>query len=286
MTKKVAKPTKEAKKRAKGLPKPRMISWRKALGLQHRFDKAMRKAVTQRNAIVADKEVVQDIFNGLGETSLRADHPYVTTALENAAVVEGPVVQCGANPLTLLLAIIMQHRAEYLWTLEHNPSWAQMLGNVLKRYDIRAGQLIQAPAEAFGDHIWYVVDTKTLPRNIELILCDGSNVLPNGMRGVVRRLQNHLSPRCQLLVRNTVRPKDLDFASKWAKEQGAPFILNDKCEPFVKIALRDRKADDLAEDRELTVYDKVAEAENIRLTPTTVAAQRKPAQKVRRKRIA
>ncbi|MFK7913577.1 MAG: hypothetical protein AB8B93_06650 [Pseudomonadales bacterium] len=253
-----------ARTKAARHPKPKLPSRMTNLGIQYRFDRAIRRALTGPAKGSLDGEVINDIFAGMGETSLAADDPFVTTALESAANVEGPVLQCGAGPMTLLLAIAMQRRSQYLWTLEHNTSWAHMLRSTLSRYDIRAGQILNAPAEAFGDHIWYVVDVKHLPRDIGLVVCDGSNVLPNGMRGVVRRLENHLSHRCVLLVRNTSRPKDLDFASKWAKSQSAPFILNDKGEPFVKIALRDQRTDnDLISDRVLTVYDGLREPGNL-----------------------
>lgn len=245
-------------------PKAKLPSRFANLSIQYRFDRAVRRALNSPGTASLSNDIVRDILTGLGETSLAADDPFVTTTLESATQSEGPVLQCGAGPMTLLLAIAMQRRSQYLWTLEHNASWAHMMRSILQRYDIRAGQVLNAPAEAFGDHIWYVVDVKHLPRDIGLVVCDGSNVLPNGMRGVVRRLQNHLSHRCVLLVRNTSRPKDLDFASKWAKSQSAPFILNDKGEPFVKIALRDQRTDsDLISDRVLTVYDGLREPGNL-----------------------
>lgn len=249
-------------------PKPRMPSLWKNLGVQYRYDRAMRRALTQRGNGPMDGQLVADILAGLGDDSLSADDPFVTTTLEAAQQATGPVLQCGAGPMTVLLAITMQRRSQYLWCLEHNASWAAVVRNQLARYDIRAGQILCAPAEAFGDHIWYVVDVKHLPRGIGVVVCDGSNVLPNGMRGVARRMEGHLDHRCVLLVRNTNRPKDLDFAAKWAKAKGAPFILNDKREPFVKIALRNQATDsELASDRVLTVYGGVEEAKSLCQNP-------------------
>ncbi len=207
-------------------------------------------------------EWIQDILDGFGDTTLRADDAYVTSVLAAASDAQGPILQCGVNAMTLLVALVTQQRSDYLWTLEHDPSQASTMRTLLERYDIRAGRILDAPAEAFGDHIWYVQDVKQLPREICLVLCNGSNVLPTGLRGVVRRLEHNLSQRCVLLVRNTKRPKDLDFAAKWAKTCNAPFILNDVGEPFVKIALRDQaKEAELAEDRALTIFDGVSEPE-------------------------
>jgi len=252
---------------------PKMQSRRKTLSRQYRFDRAIRAALTSGGPANLEPQWVTDILAGFGDTSLSAEDPYVTAVLTSAATIEGPILQCGAGPMTLLLALVMQRRSDYLWTLEHNPSWAQCLRSLMARYDIRSGNLLQAPAEAFGDHIWYVLDTKQLPREFGLVLCDASNVLPTGLRGVVRRLDKQLSQRCVLLVRNSTRPKDLDFASKWAKQRNAPFILNDKGDPFVKIALRNEaKEAQLAGDRALTIYDGVSE-------PTDLfAGQRSPGQ--------
>lgn len=249
-------------------PKPRLPSIWTTLGQAWRYDRAMRRALAHRGAGPLDGELVQDILTGLGDNSLKADDPFVTTTLEAAANATGPVLQCGAGPMTVLLAMTMQRRSQYLWCLEHSSSTAATVRSQLARYDIRAGQVVCAPAEAFGDHIWYVLDVKHLPRGIGLVVCDGSNVLPNGMRGVVRRLERHLDQRCVVLVRNTNRPKDLDFAAKWAKAKGAPFILNDKAEPFVKIALRNQaSASELASDRVLTVYGDVDEPKSLCQNP-------------------
>ncbi|MEM1437252.1 MAG: hypothetical protein AAGG11_24615 [Pseudomonadota bacterium] len=268
---KAAQPQSRKGAAAKGAAKPpkkhkppKLPSTLSALKREYRFDRALRAALRRKDGGAGDPELIQELLEGLGETSMTAADPFVTTALESALAADGPVLQCGANPLTMLLAIVMQRRNQYLWTLEHNPSWAQMLRSQLARYDLRAGQIIQAPAEAFGDHIFYVLDPRTLPGDIALVICDGSNVLPNGLRGVVRRLPKHLSHRCVLLVRNTRRPKDLDFAAKWARSVDAPFVLNDKGEPFVKIAMRDQTPDDdRISDRVLTVYDGLTEPEDL-----------------------
>ena len=251
-----------AKPKVKKMGRPKMQSRRVKLGREYRFDRAVRSALKRTGTQPLKPEWIQAILDGFGDTSLKADDPYVTSALSAAATCEGPVLQCGAGPMTLLLAIVMQRRSEYLWCMEHNPSWAQSMRSVLKTYDLRAGQVVEAPAEAFGDHIWYVVDVRTLPKAFGVVLCDGSNVLPTGLRGVVRRMQGNLSERCVFLVRNTKRPKDLDFASKWAKSVSAPFVLNDVAEPFVKISMRDRAAvEELEADRVLTIYGDVSEPE-------------------------
>ena len=256
----------DSKARAKAKPKkmsrPKMQSRRAMLGREYRFDRAVRQALKRSGTKPLETEWIQAILDGFGDTSLQAEDPYVTSALAAAANADGPVLQCGAGPMTLLVALVMQRRSEYMWCLEHNPSWARSVQSLLSRYDLRAGQVIEAPAEAFGDHIWYVLDVRQLPRDIGLVLCDGSNVLPTGLRGVVRRAEGNLSERCIFLVRNTKRPKDLDFAAKWAKSVHAPFVLNDVSDPFVKITMRDKATvEELAANRVLTIYGDVSEPE-------------------------
>ncbi len=249
----------------------------KNLRIQYRFDRAMRRALFGKKGSGLTADNINDIFIGLGDDSLRAEDPFVTTVLESAREAQGPILQCGSNPLTLLLAIIAQHRSQFLWTLDHNTSSANIYRSLLERYDIRAGKLLCAPAEAFGDHLFYVMDYKRLPNNIELVICDGSNVLPNGLRGVVRRIDAQLSHRCVFLVRNTRRPKDLDFAAKWAKEKNAPFVVNDRAEPFVKVALRDQtEAADLMADRVLTVWGGSAEPEELLKPGGRLASSARP----------
>lgn len=251
-----------AKPKAKKMSRPKMQPRRVVLGREYRFDRAVRQALKRTGTQPLEPEWIQAILEGFGDTSLRAGDPYVTSVLSAAAASEGPVLQCGAGPMTLLLAIVMQRRSEYLWCLENNNSWAQSIRSLLETYDLRAGHVVEAPAEAFGDHIWYVVDVRQLPQNIGLVLCEGSNVLPTGLRGVVRRIPTNLSERCVFLVRNTKRPKDLDFAAKWAKSVNAPFVLNDVADPFVKISMRDRATvEELAADRVLTIYGDVSEPE-------------------------
>ena len=110
---KKAKAKKLAQNKAR-MAHPKMQSRRTVFGRQYRFDRAIREALTRGGRANLEPQWVADILAGFGDTSLSPQDPYVTAALSSAAEMEGPILQCGAGPMTLLLALVMQRQSDYL----------------------------------------------------------------------------------------------------------------------------------------------------------------------------
>ena len=215
---------------------------------QLKLDRAMRRALTATTPIALDRATA-GIIDAWGDPSLSIDDPYLRTLMKEVDRASGVILQCGASLFTVLVGIAChkaskdgansaagakQSGAKHLWTLEHNAHWANVIRTWLNQYEISNTHVITAQVEMFGDYVWYVIDR--LPDNISLLLCEGSNALPTGLRGALEQIPSRLGKRAVILARNVKRPSDLKHAHSWAKSLGAPIVVAGKDMPFVKIA--------------------------------------------------
>lgn len=210
---------------------------------QLRLDRQLRDVWRTLPNTVPD-DALMGLWATWGDELTSSRMPYLRAALAEAARAEGPIVQCGGDLSSVLIGMIC-HQAEipekHLWVIEHNAHWSNVIRSWIERYEIAKAHVIASPAELFDGFVWYVLDPARLPQGFSLVLCEGSSALPASARGVVERLADRLDHRCVILARNAKRPRDLKFVSDWAKSQGAPIILQEGNEPYVKIAMRDRR---------------------------------------------
>ena len=219
---------------------------------QYRLDQRMRRVVAELPEQV-DRPNLRALYRDWGDPLVEDDWQFIDKCVDEALLTEGPILQCGSSFATFVLGAICHASAspeKHLWTLEHQPQWGNLVRARLAQYAVEKAHIINTPAEIFDDFVWYVIDPGKLPANFTLVICDGSRALPSGVQGLLTRFGDRLDHRCVILVRNIKRPKDLNFAAKWAKQHGAPFILDGKEQPYVKIALRDQRPESvLTEDR-------------------------------------
>ena len=214
----------------------RSRSW--AYKRQYRLDKAIRRALGARPGPLPDP-LVADVCAGWGDASLAGGDGFVTTCLAEAARGTGPVLQCGAGLMTLLLGIVAERADTHLWTLEHDVHQANAVRSWLQQYEISKAHVIAAPPDIVEGCASYVVDYARLPANFALVVCEGSSAVPGSAQGVLTRVGEHIHPQGVILVHHAKRRRDVEFLAQWSKQAGASMVLKGKLEPFVKIAMRD-----------------------------------------------
>ena len=208
------------------------------------------------------EDQLTDLWRLWGDNLPASRVPYIRTCIVEAARCPGPILQCGSGLSSILIGILCHQASaptKHLWILEHDPHWGSVVRSWLEQYEISKAHVISAPVDQFDGFVWYVLDAKRLPANFALVLCDATSALPSSARGVVERVYDHLDHRCVILARNAKRPRDLKNLADWAKSRRAPIVVQDGAEPYVKIALRDQRADSGHEEERLnTVYSKQA----------------------------
>ncbi len=222
-----------------------------------KLDQRLRRVVAELPEQI-DRPNLRALYRDWGDSLSEDDWQFTNKCVDEALLTDGPILQCGSSLGTFVLGAVCHASVspnKHLWTLEHHTHWGNLIRARLAQYAIDKAHVINTPSEIFDDFVWYVVDPSKLPDNFKLVICDGSRALPSSVQGLLTRLGDRLDHRCVILVRNIKRPKDLNFLAKWAKQRGAPYILDGKEHPYVKIALRDQRPEAaLKEDRINTVY--------------------------------
>lgn len=201
-----------------------------------------------------DDDLISKLFAAFGDPLSHGQRAYVQRCLAEATRATGPILQCGGGLLSVLIGMLCQqseHPGKRLWVFEHDPHWGSLVRSWLHAREIKHAHIISAPAEQFDGYVWYVLDPARLPDNFALVLSEASSALPGSTRGVVTRMARHLGDRCVILGHNARRPRDLKFLADWAKSQGAPFVVAEGVNPYLKIALRDRRPDSAHEEERL-----------------------------------
>lgn len=216
------------------------------------MDRCLRQ-LTVDSAGPVPVETAAELFAHWGDPLGQHDETFLRSCLAEARNCNGPIVQCGASALTLILGSLCGASApsgsgdgngtggtsgRHLWCLEEDPHWANLTRSWLTQYQIAAAHVITSRAHLFDGYVWYAVDTSRLADQIGLLICEGARATASGVIGSVTRLGKRLAPTCTVLARKVNRAEDLKALNLWARANDASCVVVDREEGFVKITRR------------------------------------------------
>jgi len=207
-------------------------------GRQHAFNQSMRKLLREDGRRIPDT-IVASLYASWGDPLTQNDEVYLRSCLAEAAVAEGPILQCGSSLMTLLLGTVCDRadsKSKHVWCLEHDEHWANVIRSWLTEYRIQKAHMISARAEMFDGYAWYGVNTDRLAKKYSLVICEGARATPSGVIGAIKQIDSKLAENFVILARNISKPGELKFLAAWAKSKGASFALVDKSAGFVKLS--------------------------------------------------
>lgn len=204
------------------------------------FDRCMRR-LTAHDGQTVQLGLVAELYAHWGDPVSQSTENYLRSCLSHAARANGPIVQCGANLLTLVVGSLCdadpRGPGKQLWCLEQDTHWANTIRSWLTQYRIGSAHVITSRPHLFDSYVWYAVDASRLADQVSLVLCDGARATANGVIGALGRLDGRLAPDCTILARNVTRADDLKRIALWAKSHGASSVVVDRHEGFVKVSL-------------------------------------------------
>lgn len=245
------------------------------------FDRCMRRLCANPHQPVPGN-VLAELYAYWGDPLAPGAESFLRSCLAEAARAPGPILQCGAGLLTMVLgrlcsagagatanggpaaangdaaangpatgadtrpAAACERNLRQLWCLEQDAHWSNVVRSWLTQYGVSGAHVITSQPRLFNQYVWYAVDPGRLAEEICLVVCEGARATPRGIIGTLQRVGNRLAPHFTVLARGVTRAEDLKLLAAWAKGRGAACVVVDRQEGFVKIACRERARDPLA----------------------------------------
>jgi predicted O-methyltransferase YrrM len=178
----------------------------------------------------------RDMVYGWGNDGYSAQHEYLAAVLRHARAGAGPVLECGSGLSTLVLGLALRHRARAVWSLEHDPVWAERTSARLRSYGVETVDLYAAELRSYGSYTWYQPPLDRMPSDFALVVCDGPpGGTAGGRYGLLPIMRSRLAAGCVILLDDVERLAEQKTIETWVKEFGIDFRVEGKEKPFATI---------------------------------------------------
>jgi hypothetical protein len=182
--------------------------------------------------------VLSDLIYGWGNEGASVKHEYASAFIQHTRSADGPILECGSGLSTILLGLVAERNGNKVWSLEHNPFWAEKVRSTLERYDIRSVELCETKLRDYGPYWWYDPPKDTMPNDFSVVVCDGpQGRTPGGRYGMVPIMKPYLRPCCIVLLDDAGRSEERKIVTRWAEELGTSYRILGSEKPFAIIAL-------------------------------------------------
>jgi len=112
----------------------------------------------------------RDMVYGRSNEGWSAGNEYLAAVLRHARTGAGPVLECGSGLSTLVLGLALRHRARAVWSLEHDPFWAERMSALLRSYGVETVDLYAAELRSYGWYAWYQPPLDRMPSDFALVV--------------------------------------------------------------------------------------------------------------------
>ena len=205
---------------------------------QYLFWRSMRRfmrAIPQSRE-ADDPQLLSELVRGWGN-SWSAQLEFLEATLRETRHTDGPILECGSGLSTLLIGAVAQARGIRVWSLEHEPRWAERVQRYLRKYGIHSVTVCTAPIRSYGEFDWYsLTSMQSVPGKIPLVICDGP---PGGTRGgrygLVPVMLDKLRMDCTILLDDGAREEERAIAERWAQVLAGRAELIGREKPYFRI---------------------------------------------------
>ncbi len=231
------------------------MPFEKSLASIRAFRRYCQKSPSVRRAIALDRcihtltdagvngqsiHTASEVFTHWGDPLDDAGKLFLRSCLLEFDTGRGSVLVAGASALPLVLGAAgnaMEHKRN-VWCFDQDTHWVHVLRTWLEQFSIKNTFLISAAPVLLQHMVRYRIDTRRLPSDFGLVVCEGSRGSPRNPLSTLQHFGNHLAPSFTLLARKINVEKDSPILMQWARDHGATFVIINKKEGFVKISRR------------------------------------------------
>ena len=161
-----------------------------------------------------------------GNYGFMASLYYLKKIVETAHATKGPILECGSGLTTVIMGLLTKDRNVSIVALEHHDGWRQRVCAAVDTLGFDHVTILRAPLKDFGEYDWYHFDKTLLPKDIQLVVCDGPPGNIKGSRyGLVPEIDQHLAGQCTILLDDANRKNEKDVVQRWKLQHGFQFRL-------------------------------------------------------------
>lgn len=179
-----------------------------------------------------------EVFRHWGDPLDEAGEVYLRSCLLEFDSGRGSVLVAGASALPLVLGAAGSATEDKrnVWCFDQDNHWIHVLRTWLVQFGIKNIFLISAAPVVLQNMVRYRIDTRRLPDDFGLLLCEGGRGTPRNPLSTLQHFGDHLAPGFTLLARKVNVDDDGPLLMQWARDHGATFVIINKKEGFVKVS--------------------------------------------------
>jgi hypothetical protein len=153
--------------------------------------------------------------------------------LRYASRSSGPILECGSGLSTLLLGLTADRTGNTVWSLEHDPVWAEQVDRKLRALRICSVSVYCVDLRAYPGFHWYDPPLAQMPWDFGLVVCDGPpGDIYGGRYGLIPVMRARMRSRCIVLLDDLQRKPEQEILARWNAEVGGAIASGGQFKPF------------------------------------------------------
>lgn len=190
------------------------------------FDRAIRRIQALPPDAVITRQLLEQLRYGWGNLGWSANPEFLDQVQRQIATTYGPVLECGSGLTTILLGLLIRNREIELWSLEDDPEWCERVRSVVNLHGIDNVRVCLAPLHDYGEYTWYSPPVDEMPRDVQLVICDGPAAsTPGGRYGLFSVMRSHLANQYVVLVDDADREGERKMLERWEREHDGRMVV-------------------------------------------------------------
>lgn len=161
-------------------------------------------------------DLLRKIVYGWGNMGFSSEHLLAKAVIHYINHCIGPVLECGSGLSTIIMGIVAIKKNIKVYSLEHHQDWHRKISSFLAKERLNNSILYYTPLKSYESYDWYDIHDINLPKDFDLILCDGPPGQTRGGRfGLVPQLNEKIKKNAIILVDDYSRSQEKDTVEKW-----------------------------------------------------------------------
>ena len=166
-----------------------------------------------------------------GNEDFSADLTYISVLATLVSNCRGNILECGTGITTIIAGVLAEKQNAFVYSLEQDASWADRVRQVLRDSSINRVQVSHAALHKYDGFVWYDVAEAELPKEYDLVVCDGPAVFKEWgdeaysqwRYGLLRVLTERSSTVKVILLDDIDDARSAPILSRWEREFGITY---------------------------------------------------------------